>query len=54
MGGNAKCLLCDEYTELTEHHAKEIDKVIQVCPACGKWIEKYVNLLKSFGYYLDK
>jgi len=54
MGGNARCELCGEYAELTEYHAKEIDKMIKVCSACGKWIDKYVKLLMSYGYNLDK
>ncbi len=53
MGGNVVCALCDEFTELTEYHVKEIAKMIKVCPACGKWIDKYANLLKSYGYYLE-
>ena len=50
MGGNARCELCGNYTELTEYQAQEIDKILKICPACKDWIKKYVELLKSHGY----
>ncbi len=50
MGGNARCELCGEYAELTEYQAREIDKILKICPGCKDWIKKYVELLKSYGY----
>ena len=54
LGGNAKCELCDEYTELTDHLIQEIEKFIKICPGCSKWLNKYTVLLKSYGFQTEK
>ncbi len=40
MGGNARCELCGEYAELTEHQSQEIDKILKICSECKDWIKK--------------
>ncbi len=40
MGGNARCELCGEYAELTEHQSQEIDMILKICPECGGMVVK--------------
>lgn len=55
------CLVCGTRTEVTEHHAKEMERKpngkyqsISLCDTCHKFHEKYVNALKTLGYNPDK
>lgn len=55
------CLVCKSRTEVTEHHAKEMERKpdgkyqsITLCEQCHVFHEKYVNALKTLGYNPDK
>ena len=55
------CLVCKSRTEVTEHHAKEMERrpdgkyqSVTLCDACHKLHEKYVNALMTLGYNPDK
>lgn len=55
------CLVCKSRTEVTEHHAKEMERKpdgkyqsITLCDPCHVFHEKYVNALVTLGYNPDK
>jgi hypothetical protein len=62
MGGIlAQCPICKERKELTAHHVKELGKdengsfrKLGLCNECHVWHEKYINVLKTFGYDPEK
>ena len=55
------CLVCKSRTEVTEHHAKEMERrpdgkyqSVTLSDPCHKLHEKYVNALMTLGYNPDK
>jgi len=57
----AQCPICKERKELTAHHVKELGKdkngsfrKLGLCNECHVWHEKYINVLKTFGYDPEK